>query len=54
VPTNADGSINVKLSDEQVSKMSTPTGLQRVVVCGASETPVPQGTSGGLQVFTLK
>ena len=54
VPTNTDGSINVKLSDEQLSKMATPTGLQRVVVCGASETPVPQGNSGGLQVFSLK
>jgi hypothetical protein len=42
----------VKLSDEQVSKMSTPTGLQRVVVCGANETPVPQGSYGGLQVYT--
>ena len=52
VPTNVDGSINVKLSDEQVSKMSTPTGLQRVVVCGANETPVPQGSYGGLQVYT--
>ena len=29
VPTNADGSINVKLSDEQMKKLS-PTGIQQV------------------------
>jgi hypothetical protein len=34
VPTNADGSINVKLSDEQITKIKSITGIQQVEIVG--------------------
>ena len=34
VPTNADGSINVKLSDEQINNIKSATGIQQVEIVG--------------------
>ena len=34
VPTNADGSINVKLSDEQINNIKSTTGIQQVEIVG--------------------
>ena len=34
VPTNTDGSINVKLSDEQINNIKSATGIQQVEIVG--------------------
>ncbi len=34
VPTNADGSINVKLSDEQINNIKSTTEIQQVEIVG--------------------
>ena len=34
VPTNADGSINVKLSDEQINNIKSTSGIQQVEIVG--------------------
>jgi hypothetical protein len=46
VQTNADGSINVKLSDEQINSIKAPTGIQEVQIVGYDKN----GTFGKARV----